>query len=83
MSHVLQCLESGQNYNVLFLDKIYESNSLLIRLRQTNPTLMVIFFAEQQEPSPPMEDPITHTLLKPPTAQNLQEILARYIERAR
>ena len=80
MSHVFHCLEGRRDYNVLFLDKIYESNSLLIRLRLTNPTLMVIFLAEQQEPTPPMEDTITHTLLKPPTARNLQEVLSRYIE---
>lgn len=81
ISHVFQCLESKKDYNVLFLDLIYESSNLLQKLRRTNPSLLIIFLAEQQEPSPPVEDAITQTVLKPPTAHSLQEILQRYMNR--
>lgn len=86
MSHVLQCLEISGDFHVLFLDEVFESNCLLLRLRKSNPSLLIVFLSEQQEPSPPLEDPITHTpithtLLKPPTAENLQEVLVQYLNR--
>lgn len=79
--HVFKCLEEKRDYHILILDQAHENVNLLSKLRQANPQLMVIFLAEQQEPTPPPEkiDLVTHTLLKPPSIQSMQQVLVSYI----
>ena len=71
ISHVLRCLEEEKDFHVLFLDRIYESESLLSRLRQICHKIMVIFISDDHMPLASSSNMIRF-VLRPPTLESIQ-----------
>lgn len=71
ISHVLHCLEERREYHILFLDRIYESESLLTRLRHMCPRLMIIFITDDHMPTS-ISSNLIRFILRPPSMESIQ-----------
>ena len=78
ISHVLHCLEDKIEFHILFLDRVYESESLLSRLRQLCPEIMIIFITDSPL-SLSKTSNLDRFILRPPTLESIQVCFQDFI----